>query len=110
MRTTSSLESMNSVLNRGCPKHPHIFKFIDRIRLHEFSKSLDLLDLIDDDVSEEFERKRKLDKEREIKISYFTNLLEKQEISVNEFLEAMSIKSILPGTGKLKIYSSFAFG
>lgn len=103
MRTTSSLESMNSKLNRGCPKHPHIFKFIDRIRLHEFRKSIDLLDLVGDDVSEEFKRKRKLDKDRETKISHFTSLLQKKEIGVDEFLEAMSNNTVLPGTGKLVV-------
>lgn len=103
MRTTSSLESMNSKLNRGCRKHPHIFKFIDRIRLHEFRKSIDLLDLFENDVNEEFERKRKSDKEREKKIRFFTNLLQKNEIGVNEFLEAMSNNSVLPGAGKPRI-------
>lgn len=101
MRTTSSVESMNSALNRGCKARPNIFKFIDRIRLHEFSKQLDLIDLFEDDVTEEFERKRKLDRERELKITHFTNLLLQNDITVQEFLEAMSTKSFLPGTGTL---------
>lgn len=99
MHTTSSLESMNSALNRGCRKHPHIFKFIDHIRTHEFSKSLDLLNLIEDDTDSDFKRKRHLDKEREKKISHFTSQLHKGEISVPEFLKVISDKNILPETG-----------
>lgn len=101
MRTTSSLESMNSVLGRGCRKNPQMFKFIDHIRTHEFSKTLDLFNLLEDDVDNDFKRKRQLDKEREEKISYLTNKLQKGEITVADFLEAMSDKNILPGTGKL---------
>lgn len=71
--------------------------------MHEFSKSLDLLNLIEDDLDKDFERKRKLDQERENKISYFTNQLQKEEISVQDFLEAMSDKSVLPGSGKLAV-------
>lgn len=92
---------MNSALNRGCKARPHLFKFIDRIRLHEFKKSMDLQNLVDNDVTEDFDRKRKLDKERELKIAHFTNLLLKKEIGVSEFLEAMSTKTFLPGTGKI---------
>lgn len=101
MRTTSSLESMNSVLGRGCRKHPQIFVFIDHIRKHEFSKSLDLLNSFENDVDKDFERKRRLDKEREIKINHFTKRLQKEEITVEEFLEAMANKDILPEAGKL---------
>lgn len=101
MRTTSSVESLNSVLGRSFPKHPHIFKFIDRLRLHEFSKYLDMLDLVKDEVpDEQFQRKRLRDKERQEKIVFFTNALKKGDISPGEFLEAMSIKAVLPGVGK----------
>lgn len=99
MRTTSSLESMNSVLGRGCRKHPQMFVFIDHIRKHEFSKSLDLLNTLDDDVDADFERKRQKDKQREMKINYFTSKLKREEITVEEFLEAMSDIDILPGPG-----------
>lgn len=94
---------MNSVLGRGCQKHPQMFKFIDHIRKHEFKKSLDLLNLYKNDGSNDFKRKRKLDKEREEKISYFTNQLQKGEINVQDFLEAMSDKSVLPKTCKLPL-------
>lgn len=46
MRTTSSLESMNAALRRISRPHPNFFKFIDCIRMHEFSKSMDLLEII----------------------------------------------------------------
>lgn len=106
MRTTSSLESMNSVLGRGCRKHPQMFKFIDHIRKHEFGRSLDLLNLFEDDVDKEFKRKRQLDREREEKISYFTKKLQEGEITVEDFLDAMSDKNILPGTGKFVNFGS----
>lgn len=101
MRTTSSLESMNSVLGRGCWKHPQMFKFIDHIRKHEFKKSLDLLNLYKNDGNHDFKRKRKLDKEREEKISHFTSQLQKGKINVQDFLEAMSDRNVLPKTCKL---------
>lgn len=46
MRTTSSLESMNSALRRLSSAHPSTFRFVDCIRYHEFSKSLDLADVL----------------------------------------------------------------
>lgn len=103
MRTTSSLESFNSVLGRSFPRHPHIFRFIDRLRLHEFSKSLDLMNLIKDDVPDsQFQRRRLLDRQREDKIKYFTHLLRTDdEITPADFLEAMANKEMLPGTGTL---------
>lgn len=100
MRTTSSLESMNSALGRGCQKHP-----LGHIRKHEFKKSLDLLNLLENlDLDKDFKRKRQMDKEREMKISYFTNKLQEGEIYVEDFLEAMSDKDILPVTVKLTLF------
>lgn len=102
MRTTSSLESLNSVLGRSFPLHPHIFKFMDYLKLHEFSKYCDLVDLMRPNIPpEQFERKRKIDRERDQKINFFSEMLTRNEITPSEFLEAMATKEILPMDGIL---------
>lgn len=106
MRTTSSLESVNSTLGRSFPKHPHIFKFLDCLRLFEFSKLLSMIDLVKNENScQQFQRKRQLDKDREEKINFFTNVLNENRITVREFLEAMANKEILQDLGKIYIKS-----
>lgn len=102
MRTTSSVESLNSVIGRSFPKHPHILKFIDHLKLHEFTKSYDLAKLSKCDTPpKQLERKRKADREREEKIVFFTKKLKTKEISASEFLDAMATKEILPLNGRL---------
>lgn len=102
MRTTSSLESLHSSLGRSFPKHPHIFKFLDRLRLNEFSKLLNMLDLVKDNVpDQQYQRKRLVDQQREEKIKFFTDQLRNGIIDVGEFLEAMANKEVLPRAGKI---------
>lgn len=102
MRTTSSIESLNSVLGRSFPQHPHIFKFIDHLKLHEFSKYCALLELLKPNIPpEQLNRKRKIDQEREEKIVFFTKKLKTNEILPSEFLDAMAIKDILPQNGMI---------
>lgn len=102
MRTTSSVESLNSVIGRSFPKHPHILKFIGHLKLHEFTKSYDLSNLTKSDTPpKQLERKRKADREREEKIVFFTKKLKAKEISASEFLDAMATKEILPTNGRL---------
>lgn len=110
MRTTSSLESFNSVLGRLFPRHPHLFRFIDRLRLIEFSKTLDLMDLIENELpDDQFQRRRLRDKKREEKIKYFTIQLQTDgDMSPADFLEAMANKDILPGNGKIYKYFPYA--
>lgn len=56
-------------MGRSFPKHPHIYRFIDRLRLFDLKKSIDMLDLIRNDaVNEQFKRKRQRDQDREEKI------------------------------------------
>lgn len=43
MRTTSSLESINSQMGRSFPKHGHVWQFIEQLKYHEYSKSRDML-------------------------------------------------------------------
>lgn len=102
MRTTSSLESVNSTLGRSFPKHPHIFRFIDRLRLYEFSKLLNMLDLVkNEDPDQQFQRKRQRDKEREAKIQFFTKACMENGVNWGEFLDAMANKDVLPNIGSI---------
>lgn len=93
MRTTSSLESMNAALRRTFPVHPHIFKFMDRLRIHEFSKFLDMLEAASTIASDQQLQRRKLkDQKREAKIKKLTEELNSDGgISPGQFLEKMAI-------------------
>lgn len=103
MRTTSSLESMNAVLKRMFPNHPHLFKFIDRLRLHEFSKTLDMIDAVrsDDLMNKILRRRRKNIQRRDEKIKQITELFKThKEMTAGSFLKAMATENVLPGNGK----------
>lgn len=78
MRTTSSLESLNATLKRWFPSHPHIYKFLECLKLFEFSKALDMLEAVRTGAPtpEQLQRKKKKDQKREDKIKYLTDLLE----------------------------------
>lgn len=109
MRTTSSLESLNSQLGRSFKKKGHIWKFIEQLKYHEFSKAYDMLKLTES-TAKISERKRKKDIERQRKIEFFTNLLKEGVIDAGAFLEAMGNKIILPGVlicNKKKNFSTF---
>lgn len=98
MRTTSSLESLNSQLGRSFPKRGHIWKFIDQLKYHEFSKASDMLRLTNEgSPANILQRKRKRDVQRQHKIEFFTSLLKGGNIDAGAFLEAMANKIILPG-------------
>lgn len=97
MRTTSPLESFNSVLGRSCPKHPHIYRFIDYLKLHESNVCLEMWSLIDTAVPAGPKRSR--DIERQAKIKECTALLKSQCISVAEFLDAVTEDIYLPRKG-----------
>lgn len=100
MRTTSSLESMNSQLGRlFTTKHPNIFRFIEELKPHEFRKATDMLRLIKNRRPKQLQRKRKRCQEREQKIQYFSEMLQNNSISVGTFLDVMSNKTILPDSG-----------
>lgn len=97
MRTTSSLESLNSQLNRTFGRaHPNIFEFIEHLKLHEAFKSNIMLAKTTSVTKEQLEPRRKRDKERNLKIEFFTEKFANNEISVVEFLTAMANKDILP--------------
>lgn len=108
MRTTSSLESVNSVLGRSFPLHPHLFKFIENLQLFEFSKSLDMLELVASNAPvNHHQRRRERDQGRENKIRYFTRKLQDEddvEFDVGCFLEAMACKDNFLDYSKCSIY------
>lgn len=100
MRTTSSLESVNSVIQRSFPGKTNIFKFIDSLKLYESRKSEDLYKLSNGEMSyRQLERKRRVDREREQKIVHLTSQLKNGYITVASFLEYMSANEILPQVG-----------
>lgn len=97
MRTTSSEESLNSVMQRRFSKRTTIFRFALDIQMHESIKATDLYQLSKNNIlSPQLQRKRQEDRERDEKIKYFSALLNNNSISVAYFLKAMSRKDILP--------------
>lgn len=112
MRTTSSLESQNSQMNRFFDtSHPSIFQFIDCLKSYEFMKGNKMDSLIGNNVpKKQLERKRKRDVKRNEKINFFTQMLEDGLISVGDFLEAMGNRIILPYNGYIyKTFSNFYY-
>lgn len=108
MRTTSSMESLNSVLGRLIPKHPNIFKFIDGIKLHEFAKFRELLELSNNCPAKQLKRKKKIDEEREAKIKRTTDELLLENITPSEFLDAFSLDhTMLPHSGNFSNHCEF---
>lgn len=109
MRTTSSVESLNSQLSRSFAKHAHVFKFIDSLKYHEFDKTLIMFKLAKTSAlpKGQLERRRKKDKERDEKIKYFSDLLKDGSISVGEFLESMANKRIVLLMGNILILYVF---
>lgn len=94
MRTTSSMESLNAALRRIFPNHPHIYKFMECLQLHEFSKSVDMIEAVKTEASiKQLERRKKVDQRREEKIRKLTVLLKTDpNMSPGRFLESMATK------------------
>lgn len=104
MRTTSSLESMNAVLRRMFPVHPHLFKFMERLQYHEFGKQLNMKELSQMSMEETAQLQMKVPryKQRDVKIKLcLDKLLDDEEMfTVGDFLTSLSNKSVVPNTGK----------
>lgn len=109
MRTTSSVEGMNSCVQDDLPKHTDIFRFIASLKLFESEKSSELHFLsLEKNLKRQLQRKRPEDRIRDAQIKANTELLQNGEISVGEFLKAMSKKELLPKTGTKLIYCAIA--
>lgn len=102
MRTTSSLESINSVLGRFFLRRPNIYKFIDGLKIYEFAKYKEMLELSteNEDSTKRMTRKRKSDQERDEKIKRATEELISENITTSQFLGSFSKDGrLLPNNG-----------
>lgn len=100
MRTTSSVEAINSSLQRDFPGKTNIFKFTDSLKLYESEKSSDLHFLsMKKNLDQQLQRRRKEDRIRDAKIQSNTDLLKIGVITPIEFLEAMA-EEVLPESGR----------
>lgn len=91
MRTTSSLESFNSVLNRSMAKRPNFYKFIERLRLHE-SRAADNMYNAVHGLQKSLAPHHEKDRQRAEKIEHFTKLICNGKLTSQEFLNAMAQK------------------
>lgn len=95
MRTTSSLESFNAVLNKSIAKRANLFKFIPRLRLHESRKADEMYHLAHDILSpDQFMRRKKKDRIRDEKIKLLTSKYLKGNITnqkIVSFLDEMAL-------------------
>lgn len=108
MRTTSSLESMNSQMNRMFFKsHPNIFVFIENLKCHEYIEAEEMFNLVNTVVKDrQFERKRFRDRQRDEIIKYYSDLLEQNLITANKFLKDVAEARIFIQKGMQNFYSS----
>lgn len=91
MRTTSSLESFNAILNRSIAKNAHFFKFLLRLRIHESRKTDEMHYMAHHILPDsQFERRKQRDRERENKIQFFSAKLLSGRFTTAEFLLAMA--------------------
>lgn len=78
MRTTSSVESFNHVLNQSISKRPNFFKFVQMLRFVESQKTDEMFDLANNTIPAHLERRKKRDQEREKKIRALTQDLKRR--------------------------------
>lgn len=92
MRTTSSVESFNAVLNRSIERHPEFFKLVLALQLHESRKADEMHYLATNNPSPDahFKKKNKQDQERNEKITALTEKLNLGILSTEEFMWAMA--------------------
>lgn len=97
MRTTSSIESLNSVIQRKFPKSRNIYSFIEGLRLQDSIKSSDLYQIsIGNITNQQLMRKRPSDQYREQKIQSFSARYQQGNISIETFLKLLSTKCKKP--------------
>ena len=94
-RTTGAVEAVNSSIQQLFAKRPNILQFTDYLRLYDSIKTTDLYQLLQKEIlNEKYARKRTEDRKRDQKIKHFTDLLKAKEISISEFLQAMSSSEV----------------
>lgn len=94
MRTISSVESSNSQMKRSFPKHGNIWKFSEQLKFFESMKSAEMKKLIESNNPKKTQKKSTIDKQE--KIEFLTASLKQGQINIEQFLEAMSMKTIFP--------------
>lgn len=88
-RTSSPLESINSILNRSIAKKTHFFRFVARLRFFESQKAHEM-DLASRNQLKECPPRDKRTAFRNKKIEEITEMFDKGRIDVQEFLKAMA--------------------
>lgn len=91
MRTTSSLESFHSVLNRSMAKKSHFYRFVRGLKIHESRKAEKMFNLIHHKVPSDVVPRHRRDRERAERIKINTNLFCEIFLNIMEFFEALSI-------------------
>lgn len=104
MRTNSSIESMNAVLEKCFPINPDIFQFTDCLREFEFMK-VDMLQEIMSGKAVKKCPKRKQVLERDMRINTALLNYDNGNLSVAQFLEYLAYEditnSVIPENGML---------
>lgn len=92
MRTTSSVESFNALLNGSIEKHPDLFNLVMALKIHESRKADEMFRVANNSPTPDahFEKKKKKDQERDHKIRFWTQKLIGNEITTEEFMRAMA--------------------
>lgn len=92
MRTTSSVESFNALLNLSIDKHPEFFKLVMALKIHDSRKTDEMFYVANNNPVPDayFEKKKKKDQERDQKIRSLTDKLEANELDTEAFMRAMA--------------------
>lgn len=83
-RTTCSAEAINKVIGNGIPGNSNFFSFVFYIQKFELARSLKLRNMTSRCI---FRRRRDVKNHKHVVIRNASELLEKNEISVDEFLD-----------------------
>lgn len=109
-RTSSPMESINSVLNRTVAKKVHFFRFVGRLRLFESKKAFDMSFAIMPNFRETVPKNKRC-QFRDAKIKECTEWLDGNKIDVTDFLNELAADRNRMFTLNLcfKRFSSFVF-
>lgn len=80
---------MHRQMNKLFLSHPHIFSFLNSLKLFEFKKMKKLQSLHKSLPKHQLDRKKKECREREDKICHLTHLLVQKQIDVKAFLDGI---------------------
>lgn len=92
---------MNAVLRRLSPIHPAFFKFINCIRLHEFSKSTELFEMLKWENGQSSRSRKRTKADRlDDKLKLLTKDLEDDPaMDAGTFLSQIACEPVLPDAG-----------